>query len=488
MTSPNAVPDVTRTAFLDRARHSGVLVGAQLDRAAAALSADVRTGAEAAVALVADGTLTRFQADRLLTGKYNGLVLGQYLILDQIWKGSTGRVYRARHRTMNRLVAVKVFAPDQTQEPVRRARFQTETRAAARLAHPNVVTILDSNEVNDRIYLVLEYVDGASADHVLRRVGSLKVSRACEIVRQAALGLQHAHEKGTPHGVVYPGNILVGRVGGSGHGGSESTAPGRPVRPEVKVTNFGVARAIESDAVATSGCDPADFRAPEALAEDGTPGPRADLYGLGCTLFYLLTGRPPFPGGTAKEKASQHLFTAPPPVELLRPDVPPAVAAIVRALLSKKPADRLGSAAEVAIRLEPFAESDDPAVGVDFNLDALPGGPPSFMSSAPSAIHPVLTGAHPVPAERPLPPAVATAAVRSAAVAVEVPDASPWAGIEISPTFDAGDGVTPIAIPRRIATPPRRGIMPMTIVALALTVLFGTLIASAIAARLMGAW
>ncbi len=370
MLASDTPPAVDRDAFLNAVRCSGVLTSAQLDRAVEKLGPHDIGARDVARALVTIGALTAFQADRLLTGKEQGFVLGQYVILEQIGKSPSGKVYKARHRTMNRYASIKVLSSRVTRSEDARTAFHSEARRAAQITHPNVVTILDVNEVADRLYLIREFVDGPSLDSLVRHSGPLPVMQACEYARQAAAGLQHAHEKSLAHGSINPANILVAPAVGNS-------------KPLVKVTNFGLGWLSGIAALDPSGavkCDPADYLAPEQYQQAGVADPSADLYSLGCTLFFLLTGRPPFPGGTAGDKSKRHQYTSPPLVEHFRPDVPPAVSGLIRTLMSKNPVDRIESAAMLVDRLQPFAEPDDGLGAIDFNLPPMGPGM-SFVHS-----------------------------------------------------------------------------------------------------------
>lgn len=382
MLASDTPPAVDTDTFLNAVRLSGVLTPQQMDRAVKGLPPDIGGAKDVARALVSSGVLTAFQADRLLTGKEQGFVLGQYVILEQIGKSPSGKVYKARHRTMNRFASIKVLASRATRSEDARTAFHSEARRAAQITHPNVVTILDVNEVADRLYLIREFVDGPSLDQVVRHNGPLTVMQACEYVRQAAHGLQNAHEKDIAHGSINPANLLVAPAVGNS-------------RPLVKVTNFGLGWLSSITAMDPSGgsvkCDPADYLAPEQYQQPGVANPAADLYSLGCTLFFLLTGRPPFPGGAASDKSKRHQFTPPPPVEHFRAEVPPAVSAVIKALMAKNPKDRITSAAELIARLDPFAEPDDGAGAIDFNMPAMGAGM-SFVYSGHSGPMTGLTG------------------------------------------------------------------------------------------------
>ena len=347
MPAPPTLAPTDRAAFLDAVRATGLLTAAQLTKARALVQSGSAT--DAAKTLVAAGMLTQFQADRLLAGRTDGFVLGQYVILEQVGSGSMSRVYKAKHRTMNRPVAVKVLSSALTRTPAERQAFQAEVRAAGKLAHPNIVTAYDANELQDRFYLVLEFVDGPNLDALVRTRGPLPVAEACEFVRQTAAGLQHAHEKGMVHRDLKPANLLVAR-------------PTPQAALAVKIADFG----IPKSPAATSA-----FAAPEQTG-GGPVEARADLYSLGCVFYFLLTGRAP--------------GSAPVPIGQLRPDVPPEVGAIVHRLLAPSPAARFQSAAELLIALDaacvPVAIPMDEVV--NFELPAYPvhaGRDSGFLSA-----------------------------------------------------------------------------------------------------------
>ena len=340
---------IDRETFLARLKESGLLTLEQFQQVYAAAAQSVK-GKPLARALVERGLLTAFQAELILRGRTDGFHLGQYRILDQIGRGGMGRVFKAEHMTMNRVVALKVLSTRHTRTDRARQLFRREVHAAARLVHPNIVTAYDANEVNDRLYLVMEYVDGPNLQELVQQRGPLPVGQACDVIRQAALGLQYAHELGMVHRDIKPANLLVHR----GSGGCV-----------VKILDFGLARlrepaeefrpdeSIPAGESAVMGTP--DFLSPEQARNLHSVDIRSDLYSLGCTFFNLLTGQVPFPGGTALEKLVRHGCEDPTPVDQLRSDVPPEVSAIVTKLLTKKPADRFQTPAELAAALAPFS-------------------------------------------------------------------------------------------------------------------------------------
>jgi serine/threonine protein kinase len=344
-----------RQTFLTRLDASGLVEPGALRAIEPRLPATQR-GRVIARFLVDEGLLTRFQAEHLLAGRTCGFILGQYRILDEVGRGGMGRVFKAEHATMRRVVALKVLAAHLTRTERARQLFQREVWAAARLVHPHIVTAFDANQADDRCYLVLEYIDGPNLSALVRDVGPLAVGQACEFARQAALGLEHARALGIVHRDIKPSNLLVQPPVG------ETLAQGGIV----KITDFGLARlGAEAEAISgnTAACSAGDavmgtpdYLSPEQGRELAAADIRSDLYSLGCTLYYLLTGEVPFPGGSPLEKLQRHATVAPEPVEQLRPIVPPGVAALVRRLMAKDPAVRPQTPAELAEALEPFAE------------------------------------------------------------------------------------------------------------------------------------
>ena len=344
---------VDRNAFLENVRRSGLLTADQFDDLNDTLP-DTERGRVVARTLVERALLTRFQAEQLLAGRTSGFLLGQYRILDQIGQGGMGRVFKAEHRTLGRLVALKVLAPGLLKTERVQQLFRREARAAARLLHPNIVTAFDASQEGVRAYLVMEYVEGPNLDQLVRARGSLPVGLACEYVRQIAQGLQYAHRKGMVHRDIKPANILVQPEEDASDG------PGT-----AKLTDFGLARLQESSGrsdaelgtiltKANTVMGTPDYIAPEQARSLHKADIRSDLYSLGCTFYFLLTGRVPYPGGHSLEKLVRHASEEIPSVELMRPGVPEPVAAIIRRLMAKEPELRFQTPAELASALEPF--------------------------------------------------------------------------------------------------------------------------------------
>jgi hypothetical protein len=259
-----------------------------------------------------------------------------------------GDVFKARHAELGKVVALKVLPAGQMDE-VRVARFKNEIRAIGRLDHPNIVAAHDAGELGGVHFLVMDFVEGLDLARVLERQGRLSVPDACEAVCQAALGLQHAFERGLVHRDVKPSNLMLARGG------------------RVQVLDLGLARSFAeagADTLTARGMllGTADYLAPEQWEHAHAADTRADVYSLGCTLYHLLAGQPPFAGEryqSVLQKMRAHLETPPAPIGRLRPEVPAGLAAVLDRMLAKDPAKRFQSPAEVAEALQPFTSGSD---------------------------------------------------------------------------------------------------------------------------------
>jgi serine/threonine-protein kinase len=307
--------------------------------------------------LVEKNLLTKFQAERLLMGKTDGFFMGQYRILDRLGKGGMGRVFKAEHMTMGRVVALKMLNSNLLKTEKARVLFEREVRAAAKLNHPNIVTAFDANQIGDRSYLVMEFVDGPNLQDLVKEQGPLPVTQACDFIRQAALGLQCAHDIGMVHRDIKPANLLVQK-------NFSKATPGTYI---VKILDFGLARLTAPGEGEHSGQDSIltnkqtvmgtpDYLPPEQARNLHSADHRSDLYSLGCTFYFLLAGRVVFPGGTALEKMLKHTTDQPDSLAQLRPDLRREVIDIVEKLLHKNPEERFQSATELADALSKFAD------------------------------------------------------------------------------------------------------------------------------------
>jgi hypothetical protein len=274
--------------------------------------------------------------------------LGQYEILGRLGKGGMGDVFKARHVELGKIVALKLLPADRMDE-VAVARFKNEIRAIGKLDHPNIVVAHDAGESGGIHFLAMELVDGIDLGGVVDRHGRLSVADACEAVRQAAVGLQHAYERGLVHRDVKPPNLMLARDG------------------RVRLLDLGLARSFgeataEKLTMAGTLLGTADYLAPEQWDQPHAADTRADIYSLGCTLYHLLAGRPPFTGGAYKSlpsKMQAHREVRPPAIDAFCPEAPSALVAVLGRMLAKDPAERFATPAEVASALRPFAVGAD---------------------------------------------------------------------------------------------------------------------------------
>jgi serine/threonine protein kinase len=344
-----------RDTFFRHLRRSRLLSEQEID-AAARLTEGERAKV-IANALVERGLLTRYQAGRILAGRPGRLVLGQYRLLDELGRGATGRVFKAVHTVMGRVVAVKVILPALLKDASARELFDREVRAAARLHHSNIVAAYDANDVRGVCFLVMEYVHGPSLQELVKAEGPLPLDLACALMRQAADALRYAHERGMVHRDIKPANLLVIRPASPSGEEPDHGGWSNPVAtPVVKLVDFGLARvyAAGKGGVGTITAEPGavlgtvDYISPEQAHDVHSADIRSDLYSLGCTFYYALTGQVPFPGGNAMEKLLKQLMNEPQPLRELRPEVPAAVEAVVLRLMAKNPNQRFQTPAELA--------------------------------------------------------------------------------------------------------------------------------------------
>ena len=274
----------------------------------------------------------------------------RYRIVEQLGAGGMGVVFRAEHRLMERQVALKVVNARLLASETAVERFRMEVRAAAKLSHRNIVAAHDAEQEGDLHFLVMEFIEGTDLAGLIGRRGKLSVLHACNYTMQAALGLQHALEQGMVHRDIKPHNLM------------------RTPKGTIKILDFGLARFASqqrtedeesglTDEGVTLGTP--DYIAPEQARDAKRADIRADIYSLGCTLYFLLSGQPPFPNGTAMEKVLAHIERDPEPIEKIRTDVSVDVIDIVKRMMSKDPAQRYQTPVEVADALKPFARPDE---------------------------------------------------------------------------------------------------------------------------------
>jgi len=307
--------------FREAVLASGLVRQKQLDAAAEALRADGSDPADPRLAdyLAAEGMLTRYQADQLLAGKTK-FQLGPYLIVDSLGQGGMGQVFQAVHTLMGRTVAVKVL-PKHLMSPDAIERFKREIRAQAQVDHKNLVRALDAGHAGNVYYLVTEFVDGSDLRRVVRRLGKLPLGGASWIAAQVAWGLDHAHQRGLIHRDIKPGNVLVGSDGSA------------------KLSDLGLVGFFADGEIdelsAGKMVGTADYISPEQVRSPERVGQPADIYSLGCTIYFMVTGQVPFPGGTTREKCHKQCQIPPLDPRRLNPHLDDAFVDLLADMMEK---------------------------------------------------------------------------------------------------------------------------------------------------------
>src|SRR5262249_11419889 len=271
----------------------------------------------------------------------------RYQVLELLGHGGMGSVYKAEHRLMKRTVALKLLARNLTTRPEMAERFVRETQTAGRLAHANIAQAFDAEQAGDTLFLVMEFVPGTDLARLVRERGPRPCSPARRYIRQPALALQHAHERGMVHRDIKPHNLMLTPDG------------------EIKVLDFGLARFVLAQPLADTSrlteeglfMGTADYVAPEQARDAHQADIRADVYSLGCTLYHLLAGQVPFPATTVMDKVIKHATEQPPSLSALRPDLPAGLEAVVMKTMAKQPGPRYQTPGEVAHAPAPFARA-----------------------------------------------------------------------------------------------------------------------------------
>lgn len=333
-------------SLVDVLRDHRLLKPPQLDELNRVLKHQHSSSATLAKEVVRRGWLTVFQMNQLFKDNGQELVLGPYRILDQLGKGGVAQVFKAWHIDRHCLVALKVIHAELLSNPEAVARFEREIHLACQLDHANIVRAIEEPpEKEGTRFYAMEFVEGINLAQQVQLSGPLAVPKACDAIRQAALGLQHAHEHGLVHRDIKPSNLFL--VAGSSL---------------VKILDLGLARLQSQGAsgqvinltVEGRMIGSPDYVAPEQGRDARSVDIRADIYSLGCTFYFLLTGQPPFPGTSFMAKMLQHCQEEPVPVEKQQPGVPEALGNIIRKMMAKKPANRYQTPAEAAAAVEPF--------------------------------------------------------------------------------------------------------------------------------------
>ncbi|HEY5315432.1 MAG TPA: bifunctional serine/threonine-protein kinase/formylglycine-generating enzyme family protein [Pirellulales bacterium] len=327
---------VALETFIKQLEDSGILAAGKLQEFIPP-QAHPKDAEALARELIKQDQLTRFQAQQFFAGRSKALFLGNYTILDKIGAGGMGQVFKAEHRRMKRVVAVKMLPPAVTKDALATARFQREVEAAAKLRHPNIVAADDADEANGAHFLVMEYIAGSDLSALVRKHGPLPLAKALDYVLQAARGLEFAHGEGVVHRDIKPANLLLDSKG------------------TVKILDMGLARIDAGTGPAQAELTgtgtimgTVDYMAPEQGLSTKNADARADIYSLGCTLYYLIAGKPAYDGETVAAKLVAHHNH---PIPSLG-DVPPEVEAVFRKMVAKRVGDRYQTMTEVVAELE----------------------------------------------------------------------------------------------------------------------------------------
>jgi serine/threonine protein kinase len=340
MAKENSGPAVSREAFAKNLAESGLFNASDLLTETGVFTSPDGTGA--ASELVAAGKLTAFQAEAVLGGRLSDLKMGNYEILERLGAGGMGTVFKARHRRMKRIVALKVLSANVAASEAFANRFQREVETIARLSHPNIVMAYDADEGEAGPFLVMEFVNGRDLASEVATGGPMSVMSAVDRILQAARGLEYAHSQGIIHRDIKPGNLLCDAEG------------------VVKVADLGLARLTAGNEQAGNTSltqaggvvGTLDYMAPEQALDSTTIDHRADIYSLGCTLYFLLMGRPPYQAGSMMALLLKHRDAPIPELHGERADIRPEVGAIFHRMVAKDPKDRFQTMTELVQSLE----------------------------------------------------------------------------------------------------------------------------------------
>ena len=330
----------TGESFAAHVKQSGLVTEEQIKRLWKELQQqgiDVEDSRILSDEMVNRNLLTRWQVDKLLQGKHKGFFLGKYRLLSHLGTGGMSSVYLAEHVVMRRRVAIKVLPQARIEDTSYLQRFHREAQAVAALDHPNIVRAYDVDQEGKMHFLVMEYVPGLSLQDMVAQQGPLSYIKTAEYIRQAADGLQAAHSTGVIHRDIKPGNLLLDDKG------------------IIKLLDLGLARMVdegEQNSLTIQHDEKvlgtADYLAPEQAIDSHTVDTRCDIYSLGCTALFMLTGHPPFPEGTLAQRLLAHQTRQPAPITKDRPDAPPGLVAIIEKMMHKQPGERHQNAREVA--------------------------------------------------------------------------------------------------------------------------------------------
>ena len=331
--------------FVRQLSESGVISPEEIEAARSQISAELLNPADAqpfARELIRQRKLTAYQATAVYKGQGGELVYGTYVVLDKLGQGGMGTVFKAEHRRMKRIVALKVMSPAGMKSADAVKRFHREVEAAAKLTHPHIVAALDADEARGVHFLVMEYVEGNDLAALVKKTGPIPVDKAVQYITQAARGLAHAHQEGVVHRDIKPANLLLDKSG------------------TVKILDMGLARLTDSgtgqaaEGLTQSGSvmGTVDYMSPEQALDTKHADAKSDIYSLGCSLYYLLTGQSVYSGDTLMKKLLAHREQPVPSLRDARPDAPESLAAMFRKFIAKKPEERYASMVDVIRDLE----------------------------------------------------------------------------------------------------------------------------------------
>jgi serine/threonine-protein kinase len=304
--------------------------------------------------------LTEYQVRLLFTERWEELAIGPYVVLERLGEGGVSEVLKAWDTVRGRPVALKVLRPHLSDRNAAVRAFQRELQTVTRLSHPNIIKTYEADQLGSRHYFAMEYIEGLDLDRCVRRSGPLPIAQACDFIRQVAQGLQHAHQLGLVHRDIKPANLFLvhsptpSAAGGGWRGAADAV---------VKILDWGLARLrpdagvpadpaeLDRDAERGVLVGTADYIAPEQARDPCLVDIRADIYSLGCTLYFLLTGQPPFGGNSLMQKLLQHQEAERPQVRDFRPDVPEDLAALIQRMMARQPEERVAIPLLVAAAL-----------------------------------------------------------------------------------------------------------------------------------------
>lgn len=331
--------------FLKRLDQSGIFSPDELTRLYAPGETEEapKSGEELAFALVKQKRLTAYQAGVLCEGDSGHLALGHYIVMDKIGEGGMGVVYKARDQSTDSVVALKVLHPRQINDPHAVERFRREVRSASKLKHPNIVAAIDSGQAGNEHFLIMEFVDGHTLHDLVEKKGPLPILTAVDAILDAAHALKYAHDQGVIHRDIKPSNLLMDREG------------------HVKLLDLGLARSLHNELAGTVSEEltatgavlgTIDYMAPEQALNSKRADQRSDIYSLGCTLFFLLSGRAVYGGETTMERLIAHREADIPSLVALRDHVPAKLDRIFQRMLAKAPENRFQSLADTIRNLD----------------------------------------------------------------------------------------------------------------------------------------